>query len=337
VDGDRGRISCCQDGEDREGALITLLPPVDKNAADADDQKIIRKEAVRAIGKQKSKSDSTLKKGYAMVWDQYSQEVRDKLEGSDNWDHTQREQSLHNLISKIERICVGFDDHKQEFFNLMQVLKTLFLYTQIDKESVEEYSRNFRSLWNTVEAFGGSPGIHKGLVKGVLATPGKVEDPNHVTSDEMAAAEEEVAEVVKAALLISGEDKRRYRRLKEQLANNYLLGTDQYPNTLKKASRILGNYQVAKNPQFRDCRSKVGGLAFIQQGTCGGQGHGGGGTGNTGRGKAAQGVAAGDAGGGGGDTGSTASSGVSGGARTNSAGDSHCYHCGEQGQWAQHA
>ncbi len=33
--------------------LIALLPPVDKNTADADDQKIIRKEAVRAISKQK--------------------------------------------------------------------------------------------------------------------------------------------------------------------------------------------------------------------------------------------------------------------------------------------
>ena len=47
--------------------LIALLPPVDKNTADADDQKIIRKEAVRAISKQKSKLDSTLKKGYATV------------------------------------------------------------------------------------------------------------------------------------------------------------------------------------------------------------------------------------------------------------------------------
>jgi len=62
--------------------------------------------------------------------------------------------------------------------------------------------------------------------------------------DEQHEAEEEVTKAVKAALLISSADKRRYGRLKEQQANNYLLGTDQYPNTLEKASRILGNYQV---------------------------------------------------------------------------------------------
>ena len=154
----------------RTGKLqtIALPPPIDMLASDAKDQKIIREEAVRAIAKRKAKLDSALKKGYATVWDQCSLEVRNKLEASDDWERTQREQSLHKLISKIERICVGFDDHKQEIFNLVQALKMLFLYTQTDKETVEEYTRNFKSLWDTVEAFGGSPGLQKGLVKGLL-------------------------------------------------------------------------------------------------------------------------------------------------------------------------
>ena len=78
----------------------------------------------------------SLKKGYAMVYDQCSQEVNDKLEGTDDWESTQRDQSLHELINKIERICVGFDDHKQEVFNLVQALKMLFLYSQSNKETL---------------------------------------------------------------------------------------------------------------------------------------------------------------------------------------------------------
>ena len=50
---------------------------------------------------------------------------------------------LHKLILKIERICVGFNDHKQEVFILVQALKTLFLYTQGEKKMVEEYGGNF--------------------------------------------------------------------------------------------------------------------------------------------------------------------------------------------------
>ena len=69
---------------------------------------------MRAIAKRKAKPDNVLKKGFATVYDQCSLEVRDKLEASDEWNKVQREQSLHDLISKIERVCVRFDNYKQE-------------------------------------------------------------------------------------------------------------------------------------------------------------------------------------------------------------------------------
>ena len=103
---------------------------------------------------------------------QCSQEVKDYLEGTDDWESIQKNQSLHDLINKIERICVGFDDHKQEVFNLGQALKILFLYSQSDKETVERYGRNL--LWETVEAFGGSPRIHQGMIDAMLKDPTRV-------------------------------------------------------------------------------------------------------------------------------------------------------------------
>ncbi len=119
--------------------------------------------------------DSALKKGYTTVWDQCSQEVQEKLESSEDWEQVQQEQLLHELITKIKQICVGFNDHKQKIFNLVQVLKTLFLYTQGEKEGVKKYLHNFKSLWDTMEAFGGSPGIHKGLVDTIMKK--KMTDP----------------------------------------------------------------------------------------------------------------------------------------------------------------
>ena len=140
--------------------IIKLPPIIDPNAANTDDQKIIRGEEVKTIAKRRRKLVESLKEGYAMVYGQCSQEVKDKLKGVDDWVTTQKEQSLYDLINKIERICVGFDDHKREVFNLVQALKTLFLYSQNNKETIEQYGQNFRPLWETVEAFGGSPGVH---------------------------------------------------------------------------------------------------------------------------------------------------------------------------------
>jgi hypothetical protein len=73
-------------------------------------------------------------------------------------------------------------------------------------------------------------------------------------------------EAVKAALLISGADRRKYGKLKDELANNYLLGTDQDPNTFNKAVRILGNYQTTRVGMPYKASPNNTGVAFLQQG-----------------------------------------------------------------------
>ncbi len=100
-------------------------------------------------------------------------------------------------------------------------------------------------------------------------------NPANITANERKAAEGEANESVKAAFLISGAEKRRYGKLKDKLANNYLLGADQYPDTFNKTLRILGNYQTTRpNMPFRGNGPKAG-LALIQLGGQKGQGRGG--------------------------------------------------------------
>ena len=188
------------------------------------------------------------------------------MESSDGWDTVQNDQSLHQLILKIERICVGFDDHKQEVYNLVQAMKTLFLYTQTDKEAVEDYFRNLTSLWDTAEDFGTSPGIHRGLVEGwLLDEPVRIADVNNITNIERTEAETQTSDAIKAALLISGADKRRYGGLKNDLGNNYLMVKDQYPDTTEKARLLLGDYKPPRRQQRHQSRYD-GVVAFIQRG-----------------------------------------------------------------------
>ena len=198
------------------------------------DAAIVRTEQVRAIAKRRAKLDASTKRGFAILYDQCSEQVKMKLESSTGWENTQTNQSLHELITKIERICVGFDDHKQEVYsNLVQSVKSLMLYSQGEKETVDEYILNFKSYWDTCTAFGASPGGHAGLVAGVIATADWVVDRDAPTGPESARAVEETTESVKAAMIISGADRKRYGQLKLDLANDYLLGTNQYPDTLE--------------------------------------------------------------------------------------------------------
>ncbi len=82
----------------RSGREQTIVLPdaVDPNAPDVANLTIIRAEEVKTIAKRRLKLQDSLKKGYATVYDQCSQEVRDKLKGTDNWERTQRNQSFHS-------------------------------------------------------------------------------------------------------------------------------------------------------------------------------------------------------------------------------------------------
>ena len=84
-------------------------------------------------------------------------------------------------------------------------------------------------------------------------------------------AGEDSSEAVKAALLNSGADQRRYGALKNALANNYLLGNDQYPNPYDKVFRVQGNFQVMKTSVPYRASPDDTGVAFIQQGGRGGR------------------------------------------------------------------
>ncbi len=76
------------------------------------------------------------------------------------------------------------------------------------KESVKEYGHNFKSLWDAVEAFGGLPGLHCGLVNRWLADPAnKVTNPRNPSATEKASAETKTTEAVNGLLLINRANK----------------------------------------------------------------------------------------------------------------------------------
>ena len=86
----------------RKQQTINLPPPIHDTNPDADDLKVVQVEEVKSVTKRWLKLEESLKKGYATIYSQFSEEVHNKLKSSDNWDRIQKAQSLHKLIAKIE-------------------------------------------------------------------------------------------------------------------------------------------------------------------------------------------------------------------------------------------
>jgi hypothetical protein len=65
--------------------IIKLPPTINPNVANVNNQRIIRAKEVKTIAKRRLKLAESLKKGYATLYDQCSQEVKDKLKATDDW------------------------------------------------------------------------------------------------------------------------------------------------------------------------------------------------------------------------------------------------------------
>ena len=87
----------------RTGVLQTIdLPsPFSANDPDADKLTIVRVVVVKAVAKRRITLNQDLKKGFATVYEQCSQEVRDKLKSSEGWETVQTDQYLHQIILQI--------------------------------------------------------------------------------------------------------------------------------------------------------------------------------------------------------------------------------------------
>jgi hypothetical protein len=69
---------------------IDLPPSIDGNDPDAEDLKIVHAEEVKSVAKHWLKLEESLKNGYATVYSQCAEEVRDKLKSSDDWERIQK-------------------------------------------------------------------------------------------------------------------------------------------------------------------------------------------------------------------------------------------------------
>ena len=154
--------------EIRTGNESEVPLPAALAANASDDDKIIRQEAVKGVGKMRQKVKGARKTAFSIVYDQCSQQIKDKLQSEQGWEAVERGQTTHELIGRIERVATGFEEHKQETYNLVQSMRRLYLHMQGENESVADYVRHHKALWRTAEAFGATPGLHTGLVNSWL-------------------------------------------------------------------------------------------------------------------------------------------------------------------------
>ena len=167
-------------------------------------------------------------------------------------------------MKAIQTICIGHDDTNQDMYNVVQACKNTFLFRQNDETSTKDYIKDFKSYWDTCEAYQAEPSNHPKLIKVRLED---IMAGTTATLAEKTKAKLQIKDEFMAGLVIGSANQKRFGLLKRDLQNLYLKGQDKYPKTFEEAKRLLSNWnRVPQSNAFIRPPSRSDGVAFIQSG-----------------------------------------------------------------------
>ena len=176
--------------------------------------------------------------------DQCSPELKNKLEGTNGYDNVKSSNDIIKLLTMIRGYCCQFDTLNDEYMSIVKSLKNLFYFFQKPDQTNSEFHEDFMVLVEVIEEYGGTGSlIHfPNMIKKELLSK-NIMDPSKASADDLKEAKGVVREKFLAALMLNGANASKYGELKCSMAENYVTGTSEYPESPKDVLRILNAHQ----------------------------------------------------------------------------------------------
>ena len=190
-------------------------------------------------------------RGYNLVLQHCPPELEAELRNSDNWTGTENERSVVKLLLMSRDITHHKRERKQTVMEAVESDADLYLTSQGKAETIDDFYRVFTAQVETINAHGGQSGFHPAVFATHLAAlrvSRGVDDTAMVAMSSADKAELDGAaktascEEYLGSLFLLMSDDTRFKPLKTQLENNYILGKQEYPHTVLAAKRMMADY-----------------------------------------------------------------------------------------------
>ena len=195
---------------------------------------------------------------YSIVWGQCTDYMRQKLEAKENYETFNDAQDPFGLLKEIKSITFKFEEHRYIYHSLYESYRMFYAFRQTQEMGNTEYLEQFKNLVDVLEQHGGSLG-HDVTLLDQDDEYGNEEEPSSAVLN---AAKARCRNRFLGYTLIYKSDNERYSKLKEELQNDYMKGSDNYPETLVEAFHMLTNYKQPIKPRI----TRTTGVSFAQKG-----------------------------------------------------------------------
>ena len=178
-------------------------------------------------------------KVFGIVHGQCSPELKNKLEYDTEFLTQEADSDVIGLLAKLERMAFSTEGSRHPVWTLQNTMRRFFTFSQGNHESITKYHTRFMSQVKVAETQWGSLTPPTSItIQAVYSNDGEV--TNQAAMD---AEKEKARGQFLAMLLLDGADKKRFERMKNELYNAYLAGTDNYPKTVDETLIMMTFYQ----------------------------------------------------------------------------------------------
>lgn len=179
---------------------------------------------------------------WALIYDQCSPELKNKLEGTENYDAAKSTNDVAKLLTMIRGYCCQFDLLSDEYMAIVAAIKNLFYFFQKVEQSNADYHEDFMAMLEVIEEYGGAGSMthFPNMLKREIEADGT--DMSNATNEQMKKGKKVVREKFLAALMLSGANGTKYNDLKRGMKENFVTGTSTYPESPEAVLRILNAY-----------------------------------------------------------------------------------------------
>ena len=240
---------------------IVIDVPTQPEGNDAVLKSIFNAEITEHV-KRKCFLRENLKSAYTLIWGQCTDFLKAKLEALKTFDGIETKQCPIDLLKAIKSIIYNYEEHKYIYSAVYEAYKAFYNMRQQAGVTNSEYLEQFKNVVDVLEQHGGSLGHDTVFLENdeefAILSDAEKED-----KDTLKAIKKTFRDMYIGCTFIYKSDQERYSKLKEDLHNDYMKGSDNYPENLVDAFGMLTNYKL---PTSRGGNAKSTGVAFSQKG-----------------------------------------------------------------------
>jgi hypothetical protein len=114
------------------------------------------KEDYKSMKSRMDKYKGNESNAWALIYDQCSPELKNKLEGTEGYDGTKNANDMAKLLTMIRGYCCQFDLLSNEYMAIVAAIKNLFYFFQKAEQSNADYLEDFMATLEMIKEYGGT-------------------------------------------------------------------------------------------------------------------------------------------------------------------------------------